>query len=97
MVNETDRRRSIDQSRSGRVVIFVQIAAWCAVGTLLLFRGVATLNVDEPFSNTDNRTTTVLVTARDRNDTNTSRAIDENEGNLILRVFGSWYIATVVP
>lgn len=89
MANETHRRRS-DQSRSGRAVIFVQIISWCAVGALLILRGVATLTGDELFYDTDNRTTSVQMTTREPSDTKKSRAFDENEGRFILRVFRSW-------
>ncbi|XP_021919297.1 uncharacterized protein LOC110829646 isoform X2 [Zootermopsis nevadensis] len=79
MANETHRARS-DQSRSGRAVIFVQIISWCAVGALLILRGVATLTGDELFYDTDNRTTSVQMTTREPSDTKKSRAFDENEG-----------------
>ncbi|XP_069689977.1 uncharacterized protein [Periplaneta americana] len=48
MATTEERRQSgrCDHSRSGRVVILVQIISWCAVGALLILRGVTTLTID---------------------------------------------------
>lgn len=40
------RTRSCDQTRSGRLVILVQIVSWCSVGGLLVLRGITTLSND---------------------------------------------------
>lgn len=80
MANEARRCRSADQSRSGRAVILVQIISWCAVGALLILRGVTTLTSDDPFSNTGNRISSVLVTSRNFNGTKSNRETDGPEG-----------------
>lgn len=85
MANETRRCRSADQSRSGRAVILVQIISWCAVGALLILRGVTTLTSDDPFSSTGNRISSVLENSRNFNGTKSNREADGSEGNLILR------------
>jgi hypothetical protein len=85
MANETRRCRSADQSRSGRAVILVQIISWCAVGALLILRGVTTLTSDDPFINTGSRFSSVLVPSRNFNGTKSNRETDGPEGNLILR------------
>jgi len=88
MSHETRRSRAADQSRSGRAVIWVQIISWCAVGALLILRGVTTLTNDDTFSNTDQMSTSVLVISRESNGTKTSRDIDEYVGKLIVRIYG---------
>ena len=88
MSHETRRSRSADQSRSGRAVIWVQIISWCAVGALLILRGVTTLTNDVTPSNIDKTSTSVLVISRDSNGTASSREIDEYVGKLILRTSG---------
>lgn len=89
MTQETRRCRSADQSRSGRAVIWVQIISWCAVGALLILRGVTTLtNDDDTSSSTDKGTTSVL--SRESNSTTISRDIDEYVGKLTLRTSGVW-------
>jgi hypothetical protein len=85
MSHETRRGRSADQSRSGRAVIWVQIISWCAVGALLILRGVTTLTSDDTSSNTEKTPTSVLVISRDSNGTTTSSDIDEYVGKLISR------------
>lgn len=80
MAHETRRGRSADQSRSGRAVIWVQIISWCAVGALLILRGVTTLTNDDTSSSTDYMTTSMLVTSRDSNGTKSSRETDEYVG-----------------
>jgi hypothetical protein len=85
MANETRRCRSADQSRSGRAVILVQIISWCAVGALLILRGVTTLTTEDPFSSTGSRiSAAVFVTSRNPNDTESDRETNEPEGNFIL-------------
>jgi hypothetical protein len=88
MSHENRRGRSADQSRSGRAVIWVQIISWCAVGALLILRGVTTLTSDDTSSNRDKTSTSVLVISRDSNGTTSSREIDEYVGKLILRTSG---------
>jgi hypothetical protein len=88
MSHETRRSRAADQSRSGRAVIWVQIISWCAVGALLILRGVTTLTNDDTSSTTDKTSTSVLVISRDSNATTTSRDIDEYVGKLIPRTSG---------
>jgi len=88
MSHETRRGRTADQTRSGRAVIWVQIISWCAVGALLILRGVTTLTNDETSSSTDKTSTSVLVISRDSNDTSSSRDGDEYAGKLILRTSG---------
>lgn len=90
MANETRSSRSANHNRSGRTVILVQIVSWCAVGALLIFRGVSTLTADETLSSKDNITVSALVTASYTNDTKTSGESDENEGKLMLSVFHTW-------
>lgn len=90
MSEETRRCRSADQSRSGRAVILVQIISWCAVGALLILRGVTTLTSEDAFSSTANRISSVVLTSRNSNDTKSDRAQDEPEGNLILRASPFW-------
>lgn len=85
MANENRRCRSADQSRSGRAVILVQIISWCAVGALLILRGVTTLTSDDTFSSTGNRISSVSETSRNFNGTKSDRETDGPEGNLILR------------
>lgn len=80
MTQETRRGRSADQSRSGRAVIWVQIISWCAVGALLILRGVTTLTNDDTSSSTDKGTTSVLVIPRDSNNTTISRDFEEHVG-----------------
>lgn len=80
MSHATRRGRAADQSRSGRAVIWVQIISWCAVGALLILRGVTTLTNDDAFSSTYKTSTSVLVISRDSNGTTTSREIDEYLG-----------------
>jgi hypothetical protein len=88
MSRGTSRGRSADQSRSGRAVIWVQIISWCAVGALLILRGVTTLTNDDTSSSTDKTSTSVLVIPRDSNGTTTSRDIDAYAGKLIPRTSG---------
>lgn len=88
MSHEARRSRSADQSRSGRAVIWVQIISWCAVGALLILRGVTTLTNDDTSSGTDKMSTSVLVMSRDSNGTTSSMDIDEFIGKLILRTSG---------
>jgi hypothetical protein len=83
MSHETRRSRSADQSRSGRAVIWVQIISWCAVGALLILRGVTTLTNDDTSSSAD-KTTSVLVISTDTNSTTSSRNIDEYVGKLTI-------------
>jgi hypothetical protein len=83
MANVTDGHRSARHSRSVRAVTLLQIATWCAVGALLILRGVATLTSDETLSSSDNKTTSVIVATRDLNGTNSSTAVSENEGKSI--------------
>jgi hypothetical protein len=67
-------------------VILVQIISWCAVGALLILRGVTTLTSEDPFSSTGNRiSAAVLVTSRNSNDTDSDKETNEPEGNFILR------------
>jgi hypothetical protein len=81
MSHETRRGRSADQSRSGRAVIWVQIISWCAVGALLILRGVTTLTNDDTPSSAD-KPTSVSVIPGDSNGTTSSRDIDEYVGKL---------------
>jgi hypothetical protein len=91
MAHETRRGRSADQSRSGRAVIWVQIISWCAVGALLILRGVTTLtNDDDMSSSRDDMITSVLVTSRESNGTKGSTETDEYIGKLKLRTSGVW-------
>jgi hypothetical protein len=88
MSHENRRGRPADQSRSGRAVIWVQIISWCAVGALLILRGVTTLTNDDASSRTEKTSMSVLVISRDSNGTTTSRNIDEYVGKLIQRTSG---------
>jgi hypothetical protein len=88
MSNENRRGRSADQSRSGRAVIWVQIISWCAVGALLILRGVTTLTNDDTASSTEKTSMSVLVIPRDSNGTTTSSNIDEYVGKLTQRPSG---------
>ena len=88
MAYGTRRSRSGDHSRSGRAVIWVQIVSWCAVGVLLILRGVTTLTNDDTTSTTGNRTTSILVETRDSNCTKSNSEVDEYAGKLMLRTFG---------
>jgi hypothetical protein len=96
MAYGTRRGRSGDHSRSGRAVIWVQIVSWCAVGVLLILRGVTTLTNDDTTSTTGNRTTSILVETRDSNCTKNSREVDEYAGKLMLRTLGvEWHVSNI--
>ncbi|PSN50987.1 hypothetical protein C0J52_08579 [Blattella germanica] len=63
-VTRRSRRRRCDQTRSGQVVILVQIVSWCSVGALLVLRGITTLSSETEEPSMDNVTTPTIFGAR---------------------------------